>query len=481
MIAERPIHHLLRLTLEATSAHGIHSGRGDNLHDVLLLRDGNGLPAIPGSSLAGVLRHAYAHQHNDAEADALFGLTLNTPATSAHPSWLSVDWGLVHDSRDMPHEGLLDPEIVRGDALLSYLQQDKPLVRQRVRLNHRGAAEDTGKFDQTLIPAGVRYSHWLGYWCDGSEASMQRWQSLLHLLAEDSLRLGHGTRSGTGAFRVHALHAGTWDLRDRAQADAWAKRPRRRGDAHTLAEHPLAVDKQTTLQVRLELKAEAGWRVGGGTCSLKTDVHDESTQKLLTPQHEPRVQWANGRGMLGEHTHLLPGSAIKGALRHRVAYHYRRLNKQWSDGNLQANGECPAVIELFGSAEDAHAQAGQLQFSDLHLDDIAQGQLKRLTHNRIDRFTGGVIRGALFTEEVLWQTPLTLTITVLNQRPVQARARQALQHALLDLAHGRLPLGAAGSRGLGSFTDITGKGPQWSDGGAWLGQAGGQQPEEAQP
>ncbi|MNT84508.1 hypothetical protein D3C72_2245260 [compost metagenome] len=92
-------------------------------------------------------------------------------------------------------------------------------------------------------------------------------------------------------------------------------------------------------------------------------------------------------------------------------------------------------------------------------------------HNRIDRFTGGVIDGALFSEEVLWQTPLNLSIGTLQpQRLAQldATTRQALQRALEDLSQGWLPLGANGSRGLGVFSDPSGQGPQWSDAGQWI-------------
>lgn len=103
MIAARPFYCLTRVTLEALSAHGIHSGQGDTTHDVLLVRDANGLPALPGSSLAGVLRHAYREQHGQQAAGRLFGQL----GPQAQPSWLSVSWGLVHDSLNRPCEGLL--------------------------------------------------------------------------------------------------------------------------------------------------------------------------------------------------------------------------------------------------------------------------------------------------------------------------------------------------------------------------------------
>lgn len=459
MIDTRPVFHQLRLVLQADTAHGIQCGRGDATHDVLLVRDANGLPAIPATSLAGVLRHRFAQLHGQAQANALFG----TLEGEGQPSWLQIDWGLVHDSQNQPHEGLLDPAKVQADPLLEWLSHDKPLVRQRVRLNHRGSAEDAGKFDVTLVPAGVRYTHWLGYWRDGSEASAALWQQLLALLAQGELHLGHGTHAGNGRFQVIALEGAHWDLRTAEGRKGFQNRPRLRRDAKGLS--PLALDPAgyRSLTVQLQLQAEAGWRIGGGEHSL-----NDHTDKLpdMLPQHEPCVVWSNThKASLQTRWYLLPGSAIKGALRHRVAFHDRRMAGQWANPVLDSTEENPAVRELFGHADKDDAQAGLLQIPDLHLE---PGQTTVLMHNRIDRYTGGVIDGGLFSEEVLYATALSLQIQITDRRTPSARARQALQHALIDLAQGRLPLGAGGSRGLGTFIDPTGQGPCWSDNGAWL-------------
>lgn len=55
MISARPNFYVLKLVLEAQSAHAIHTGHGDTTHDSLIVRDANGLPTLSGSSLAGYL------------------------------------------------------------------------------------------------------------------------------------------------------------------------------------------------------------------------------------------------------------------------------------------------------------------------------------------------------------------------------------------------------------------------------------------
>lgn len=466
MIVNRSYYCLARVTLEAVSAHGIHSGQGDATHDVLLVRDANGLPALPGSTLAGVLRHAYRERYGSEAAKNLFGhLGFN-----AHPSWLHVTWALVHDSHNRPMEGLQTN--AGDDPLLAFLQDSKPLVRQRVCLEHTGAARDKGKFDVTLIPAGVRYTSFIGYWCDGSEASYQEWQRLIGMLGGQALHVGHGTRCGNGLFRVSELAQARWDLRTPEGRKAYVGRPRSRRDRHTL--QAVAARPEDTLHVTLNLQSESAWRIGGGERSLKPHYKEPD----LLPQHELRVSWHKGTNKdtdadtarIEHQQHLLPGSAVKGALRHRVAYHYRCLTGEYAgSGASPRTDDCPAVISLFGQAEDTNAQGGVLFFHDLFM----QSESIVLMHNRIDRFTGGVINGALFSEEALWRTPLTLKINLPDPRSlahVDAAARQALQRALEDLSNGWLPLGAGGSRGLGVFSNPDGLGPQWSDAGVWINQ-----------
>lgn len=460
MIASRHIYCMARITLQAASAHGIHSGMGDATHDVLLVRDANGLPTLPGTSLAGVLRHSIAATHNKETEERLFGRGGN----HAQVSWTTVSWGQVHNSNNQPCEGLLTEAQLR-DPLLERLLDGKPLVRQRVSLNHRGTAKDTGKFDVTLIPAGVRYTAFIGYWCDGSEQSRDDWEKLLNLLTNQELHLGHATRSGYGQFTVQSLHHAEWDLKSEAGHKAYCQRPRTRNATTGL--NVRKASPVAPLHVALTLQAEAGWRVGGGEHSLNR--HDKEPDML--PQHEWSVSWNANKATISAHSYLLPGSAVKGALRHRLAFHYYCLKQQFADNlsDFEINN-CQAVNVLFGSAEEDQGQAGLLRFSDLQLP-ASKTSTSVLMHNRIDRFTGGVMNGALFSEEVLWQTPLQLKIAVLPKAEklgIDPDIRQALQLTLEDLANGWLPLGAGGSRGLGVFSDPSGTGPNWSDQGQFI-------------
>lgn len=474
MISSRPIFHLLKVTLEAKSAHAIHTGHGDTVHDSLVMRDANGLPTLSGSSLAGVLRHEYQRQYGESATQALFGYA---NGQDGQTSWLNVTWGLAHNSLNQAQEGLLTSTQL-DDPLYTELSDTKLIVRQRVRLNDRGSSVDSGKFDVTLVPAGTRYSFSISYWGDGSDESNKQWSRLLKLFVERNIRIGHGTKNGYGLFEAVALHQSVWDLTTDEGQSAYSNRGRTRMDYEYM--EPLSAQPEldgyeipTQLSASLELSAESVWRVGGGERYLAdASSYDDDRDPDMLPMHEAKIYWTNKPngtqvGEIGEQQYLLPASAIKGAIRHRVAYHYNCLTSRFvDDDSAYESDESPAITALFGYAKDNEARAGILAFQDIYLEKQKQ---QVLMHNKIDKFTGGVINGALFSENVLWHTSIRIKFDVVNPDKVtDPDIKLALHKSLTDLVNGWLPLGASASRGLGVFLDKDNKGIQWSDDQTWI-------------
>lgn len=461
MISSRPHYYLLKVVLEAQSAHAIHTGHGDTTHDSLVVRDANGLPTLSGTSLAGVLRHQYHQQFGMQNTEALFGYAKGLDGQN---SWLNVAWGLAHNSQNIPYEGLMTEKQLQ-DPLLQKLLDDKPIVRQRVKLNEYGVTHESGKFDVTLIPAGARYTTWISYWCDGSEASKLHWQNFVDLLIKNPLRIGQGTRNGFGLFKINQLFQAHWDLTTPAGQQGYIQRPRQRTSNEGLTEISLQQNINSVRAV-LNLKAESGWRVGGGEHYL--EEHKDARLPDLLPMHERKIEWVENKGnFIEKEQYLLPATVIKGALRHRVAYHYNCLTGVFAEQNADTKtDENLAVTTLFGFTKDQKAQAGVLNLQDVYL---TEQSTQTIMHNKIDRYTGGVIRGALFSEQVLWQSQIHLSLEVLDpHKSVDPKIKQALTLTLDDLSQGWLPLGASGSRGLGVFTDSTGLGVQWSDQQQWI-------------
>ena len=452
MMANTPVFHYFRIVLEAITPHGIQSGRGDLTHDVLLVRDANGLPAIPATSLAGVLRPLYSQHFNENAADQLFGYA---QGELGKPSALNLTWGLINDSNNQAIEGIRND--TGYDPLLAIAFKEKPLVRQRVQLNSYGSAIETGKFDTTLVPAGARYTCFLGYWSDGSDQQEKAIEQLLSLLTSSAFRIGHGTRAGQGAFNVHSLHGARWDLTTAEGRRSFCKRPRQRAQIGNLVPLSLSPLTEKTLTFSLNLRAEAGWRIGGGEQPF-SDSNEQGRTPDILPQSEMLIRWDEKQtASFHNQQALIPATAIKGALSHRLAFHYRCLQAEFAESTpIEPHVDCPAVRCLFGFSNDnnddsgaqGNGATGRVIINDLYL---KAPTATRQMHNRIDQFTGGVINGALFEEELLWQSPLQLELSILSPDDVPEQVRRAFMLTLEDLSQGWLPLGAGGSRGHGCF------------------------------
>jgi len=470
----RHILHVARFVLEARTALSVGSGGADGVYDHPIARDANGLPTIPGTSLAGVLRHLWANDHGTRSGDSLFGYQRRDRGDASR---LEVAACALHDSRGQPVEGLLLDSSPRGrlraDWLLSAAAKTRedPSFRDRVRLNHRGAAIKTGKFDRGLLAAGHRFSGELRLWSE--IPNDPDWSKLLGLLADPRLRLGGATRAGMGAMALVSLHAGSFDLRNPENSAAFQKLKPGLGDTAGLAALDLAKLPPSGVTARaltIQLVPRDFWRIGQGDESLG---RAGKTPDLL-PKLEPFVTWEReqARAVAGTRYALVPGSSVKGALAHRAAFHWNALNDRFADDptvdvtTWDKSEHCPGVKEIFGYAKDrdtasgrsrdATGQAGHLCIDDAHIEIAAQDRERRIQamiHNSIDRFTGGARNRMLFTEELLYRCPIPLRITLLpGIDKAEATARRALARAIRDLCEGRLALGAGVTKGHGSFT-----------------------------
>ena len=200
---------------------------------------------------------------------------------------------------------------------------------------------------------------------------------------------------------------------------------------------------------------------------------DEEVHEVVYPLRDPSVAW-------DEAQLLIPGTSIRGALRSRASriartvLAARRELEPFTSHDLheQIAAEPNLVRYMFGSTE----YRGALTVHDCLSTD--PGKLIEVTHNAIDRWTGGVIDGGLFTEAVYLGThwePITIDIDLrqlLNnikaEKGPEDREQSKPTHAdyahaayvllglvLAELSAGTLPLGSRSTRGLGQVVVTT--------------------------
>ena len=218
---------------------------------------------------------------------------------------------------------------------------------------------------------------------------------------------------------------------------------------------------------------------------------DPAANGVTEPLRDPSVPW-------DEAQLLIPGTSIRGTLRSRASRIARtvlaardELSTFTShDLHDQIAAEPNLVRYMFGSTE----YRGAVTIHDCL--STKRGKRIEVTHNAIDRWTGGVIDGGLFTEAVYlgtkWQ-PITINIDLrqlLNNieaekgeaksKPKEAEKKETEQHdqkdsqqrehvyasyahaayvllglVLAELTAGTLPLGSRSTRGLGQVVVST--------------------------
>ena len=450
-----PLRHVARVVLEAATPFLVSGGPGGQW-DAVWVADGNGLPTLPGSSLAGVLRAGLRGRLSPSVIDDLLG----SAAADGHGSRLSVSWGCVHDARGCPVEGLRDPKDLAADPVLAHALLGQ--VRDHVRLSHLGAADHRGTFDERIVGAGHRFG--LELEMEGTVADEPAWTILLGLI-RGGLTIGGKGRRGFGRFRAIRVDGSVFDLGTPAGLDAYLAHPRRlaRPSPGLAALTPPPLGPAGQRLVRLYLRPVGQWLFGQGEPLDDADVD-------IAPKREARICWdGHGRGKSGEALPLIPGSAVKGALVHRTRFHLHAAALRHLDATerethrreLLARNERadhPALVELFGAANDRDrggSQAGRVMIDDVFLE--ARPDPLTLAHVSIDRFTGGARQGFLFSEQVFGAAELSLEIRIDESRQAKdphalRQAVTAFRAALADLAAGRLALGGGTGRGHGVFT-----------------------------
>lgn len=447
---------LAYIVIEAETPIIIGSGAKKSLTDAEILKDVNGLPYIPGTSIAGVLRHGL----DDELAAKFFGFhdrdksqdkDKNQDNGESHGSEIIFSEAKLLNDDGMVIDGIID---CSGNNFLRKFERLPK--RNHVRLTNRGVAADKGKFDEEVIYKGTRFAFEIEMVAksgEGDEAE-KLLNEVLRQLYSTTFRMGGGTRKGFGKVSPVEIRKKSFDLRKQDELEAYLQHSSRlsesRADWENL-EPGLCQTPSEAIQYELKLTPQDFFYFGSGLGD--EDVDD-------TPVYEYIISWNTGKGLFKK-VLLIPATSLKGALSHRVAFHYNLKKEIFADSledpelEKYCGANNTAVRMLFGFQDEDKQRRGCVIFNDILSDDTKK--VKILNHVKIDRFTGGAMDGALFSEKVTDGKGLsfTTTITVVNDGQKKDKEYSdcvsAFEEAMKDIDNGTLPLGGGSGRGHGIF------------------------------
>lgn len=476
---------IARVTIEAETPLAIGSGKKSILTDAAINRDANGLPFIPGTTLAGLIRHAI----DEELANRLMGFIKKEKDKNGEyeveGSRLIVTEAKLLNHNGKAIDGLLNLETACNDKDRTFLDGFKHApIRQHAKINHRGVTEDKGKFDEEVVPKGARFCFEMELMANPKNEEelaeyKQNFKDLLGILVADGFRVGGKSRNGFGKIKVvdEACLYRELDLSLPADLDLYLNKSASLADEWGGFEHFNLEEPQESRYTRYELKINPKDFMFFGSGFGNEDVdHSYIKERFIEWNKEGNI----GRWHSQDHSLVVPASSVKGALAHRTAFHFNKLAERFADdmpAEELANHSGKyneAVCALFGSEgnddkyesnkkENATERCdgkrrGHVLFADIIKLKNKKTDKKIHNHVKIDRFTGGAIEGALFDEEALIVHPdepeklvLELLVDVDERINEDQRIIQAFEEALKDVCEGMLPLGGNVNKGYGQF------------------------------
>lgn len=447
-------HFLARLCIEAKTPLAVGTGEKDIITDDLVATDTTGLPYIPGTAIAGVLRHAVGED----KAKKFFGFQ---DIASNDGKGSEIIFSSAHM---VGKDGVVIESLTDIDFNDPFYNQFKYLpIRQHCRISSTGTAADGGKFDEQVVFKGSRFCFEIEMVSDGS--NFGEFENVLKELHSKTIRFGGGTRNGFGEIEIVDCEFAKIDLSDNTHLIAYLEKSSSLVEENFWKNDFVEKFKFQNIclgytKYELKLKPDNFFLFASGTGSKTAD---------LTPVTESVIQWnESGKPEIKAECILIPASSVKGAISHRVAFHYNKLTKKFADKEEPEKyvGSNNLAVKTFFGAEGKKngnkttgQQKGRVIFSDIVVLNYKIG-CKLLSHVSIDRFTGGTIDGALFFEEVFYdkQFEFIFTLFVDNEAlKVNNNVKMALEKTLTDICSGLLPLGGGVNRGLGVFTGCVNK------------------------
>ena len=411
-----------QIILEATTPLKTASGKSDFFVDAPVLKDWNGLPMILGTSIAGVLRKSFEEE----TANEIFGKESGSRLLVSNAHLLDENQKLHHTLGIKDKSQFLD-------------KYNNLPIREHTAITHKGVAKEHSKFDEEVVFAGSRFKFELEFLGDKEEDEVT-WQKILDLLNSPLFRLGGGSTKGFGEMQVISCLESSYII-----GKDYQDKPSNL-NISVGEDRKLSNSDQVCLY-KINIKSDSFFSFGAG-------FGDDEVDDIAVT--EEIVKWKDDKGAFSQKQILLPASSLKGALSHRVAFHYNKLKGNFIETitkpiEAYIGENNPAVATIFGASKShKHEGKGKALFSDM-FQEFKEDEVKIFDHVKIDRFTGGAIDSALYNEKVIakrdnWNIEIILAKEIDNKD-----IREAFKLTLDDLCNGLLPLGGKVNRGHGVF------------------------------
>lgn len=399
-------------------------GGGNSLADdcdIVLVKDENNKPFIPSSSITGALKHAfndYRYIGNEADYEK-------------NKLWF---WGGEFWQKGIKRT--CQSAMVISDLGLIGENEQVIAIRDGIKINRRnGMAEDEKKFDFEIVEPGTCFDFQMEVilrqaFNSSLFDSFVQW--IIYKLCGGNFALGARTGQGFGRCRLEDEKYFRFDFNNFEHVIKWLSKD------YTIPATKVRISlpekfkyNYKLFQIRARFQIKSSLIIGSypGTPEEPDKAHIKSKKK-------------DGSS---EICGVIPGSSFRGAIRSRAERIAKTLDVYDED----------KFHELFGWVEDKEGKKKAIKGRIV----VEESQLDTSTYEeqiqyriRIDRFTGGVMKNALFDSMPIWSKDGNKTTVELNLSIKDYKEWEAglMLLVLKDLWNGDLPIG--GEKGIGRGT-----------------------------
>ena len=393
-----------KITFDLASPLALGSGDNDNTDKDLIL-DSAGKPYIPASSIAGVVRE-YLETNNYKQTRKYLGYV--DPATATTKADQSESCIIFYDAT-----------ITSDTWHIS--------VRDNVALDEYKTAKKGSKFDMEILEPGVSFVTYIEQdYTDGYNEDFGA--EIVRALLNGAPVLGGKGMRGYGRLTNIQVVQKEFSFPDKIKEwldfDLFTTLNWNSFEINTAADG--------LKEIKLALELVGGISIRRYTTRVSTDDKTEPDMEQLTLSDDSEFD---------KRTPVIPGTSWAGAIAHRMSEFGINTDKEGS--NVEGDGK------------DAKARS-KIVFGESQL---KGGSFKTISRNAIDRFTGGTVDGALFTERTYYGGTTDLVIGWKSKDAIPEKEAKALAAALTDMHYGILAIGGETSIGRGIFRikEIDGK------------------------
>ncbi len=401
------------LTLQSPLLIGSGNSTSDNDIDINVLKNKDGIPFLPGTSLTGVLR-AFMERESPECAEQLFGSADDMKDDSGQSMIILHDIPLTN-SIPITRDGVsIDP--LTGTAMKAH------------KFDYEAVSRDAeGPFRMIIT---LRQIH-----TDENGCLMPEMEKAInHLLQKiaSGFQLGAHGSTGLGQVKVQNLEKYFYDFRDKNSVVSWL-----------MPENKNFSPSKTTVKGNVIPFLDDDFVVEAEFALPYSLIIRDYKQSETISKGQEQVS-IHAVSLKENGSYVIPGSSWKGSLRQRAGYILNTLGKSQA---LVSSLMGPSPQEVKANPDKKWKGRFQVKESLIRPDCVEDTPQSRI---RIDRFTGGTIDSALFTVKPLWgkenDAIVKLQFQIENALDYEAGLALCL---LKDLWLGKLAIGGEKSIGRG--------------------------------